>query len=86
MGQLERDSMKDIVMLKVVFDKDYFAELLKEKKIKGYELARQCGLNMNSISQLKLGNNKNPNIITVYRLALALGCEMEDLMVEDYEN
>ena len=77
--------MRNIAEAKVIFDKNYFANLLKEKKKKMYVLAEKCGLERNAISKLKIGRTKDPNFETVYNLSIALNCEMEDLMCEIYD-
>ena len=75
-------SMNDITFANVVFDKEYFYELRKNKKIKLKEIAHLTGLDVTTISDLSQGTNKYPRASTIYKIAMVLDCQMEDLMKE----
>ena len=59
--------------------------LKKERLKKGItqiELSEKSGVKQSIISNIETGDTKNPRIDTVYRLAAALGCKLDDLVEE----
>lgn len=57
--------------------------LKKERLKKGItqiELSEKSGVKQSIISNIETGDTKNPRIDTVYRLAAALGCKLDDLV------
>lgn len=61
----------------------YTLHLKKERLKKGItqiELSEKSGVKQSIISNIETGDTKNPRIDTVYRLAAALGCKLDDLV------
>ncbi len=60
--------------------------LRQEREKKGLsqsELARKSGVKQQNISQIESGDNQNPGIATMHALAVALGCDLQDLYVPE---
>ena len=79
--------MKKIDEVKIMFDKEYFKQLRKEKNIKLNKLAEIAGIDYHNLVALSKGHNQNPSASTIYKIATALDVLMEDLMKEvSYES
>ena len=57
----------------------------EEKGLSQPELARLSGVSQQSISQIENGSNRNPGILTMIGLAIALECELRDLYKPEAE-
>jgi DNA-binding Xre family transcriptional regulator len=66
----------------VVFDREYFKEMLKEKKLHQYELADLIGASNCAISNLATGELERINGVFLYKMAIIFDCQMEDLVKE----
>ena len=73
--------MKSLVETKVVFDKEYFNELRKEKNMKINKLSLLTGICIDRISKYKNGHS-TPSAYSLYKIALVLDTTMEDLLKE----
>ncbi|MDY8136918.1 helix-turn-helix transcriptional regulator [Aquimarina sp. 2201CG5-10] len=51
----------------------------KSKKLGQQELAKKISLSRSSLSNIEIGNHQ-PSIYTIYEIALALKCQIEDLL------
>lgn len=63
--------------------------LLKEKRtekgLSQYQLAAMSGIAQQTISSIESGSRPNPGILTLYPIAQALGCSVDDLYTKDNE-
>lgn len=73
--------MKDIECVNVVFDVEYFKQLMKERKWTYPILADITGINRSTICNYASGR-RVPVSDALYRIALALDVQMEDLLKE----
>lgn len=55
-------------------------DLVRKKKIKGYELASATGLSAVTISKIMKGENVNIRLTTVDKLCKYFDCAIEDLL------
>lgn len=62
--------------------RDKLNTLLKEKKIKGFQVAERIGVTKTCVSRWRQGRSY-PRSIELYRLAQLLGVTMEYLIKED---
>lgn len=74
-------SVKDISMINVEFDVDFFDELLKEKGLNRVQLAKITGVNYFTLLRYT-ARTHSPTAKTLYLIALALEVPMDDLMKE----
>ncbi len=58
------------------------ARIRKEKGLTQEQLAEKCGLSQQYLSGLEQGR-RNPTIVTIYELAIALGVSHVDLVRPD---
>lgn len=73
--------MKKLEEIKIVFDYEYFKQLLKEKNLKSKDIAELINVCSDRISKY-LNGHAMPSIDTLYKLAVFLGVPMEDLLKE----
>ena len=57
-------------------------ELMKEKGIKSNELARTVGVSKPMMSYI-LNGLREPNVVTLVRIAKVLGCTVDELIVRE---
>ena len=74
--------MRNVADKQIVFDEKYFKELLKEKGLKQYELSNITGIAVSSLSDLMNGKFKRLNATFLYKIAIALDVQIEDLLME----
>lgn len=55
----------------------------EEKSLSQYQLALLSGIPQQTISSIESGARKNPGMETMYPIAKALGCRMDDLIEEE---
>ena len=55
-------------------------KLRKQKGISQDRLSKLADVSLNLIAKLELGNNQNPTINTLNKIAKALGASLDDLM------
>lgn len=58
-------------------------EMMDKRRISQVELARIANVPQPIISNILTGKTPNPSVITVYKLARALRCAVEDLLEDD---
>lgn len=58
-------------------------ELRNRRKFNQQQLANASGVPQPMISQIETGDVKNPTVKTLYKLATALKCTVDDLIEED---
>lgn len=56
-----------------------------EKGLSQYQLAIVSGIAQQTISSIESGSRPNPGILTLYPIAQALGCSVDDLYTKDGE-
>lgn len=61
-------------------------EYRRRRKLNQAQLSKISGVPQPMISMIETGSVPNPTISTVYRLASALKCTVDDLIVEDEVN
>ncbi len=59
---------------------DKLFKIIKENKIKVHDLEKESKVHHSAIYRILKGENKNPGIYTVKRLADALGVSVESLI------
>lgn len=59
-------------------------ELREAKGISQQELSRLSGVKTSTIGMLELGRRACPRLDTAQRLALALGCKVDDLLPDSF--
>ena len=55
----------------------------RERKISRRELCRRAGINCRTAESWCAGHRKNPNVYQLYRVAIILGCSIEELLDPD---
>lgn len=58
-------------------------EFRERRKQTQEQLATASGVKQQTISAIENGKNKNPGILTMWRLAMALRCTVDDLVDEE---
>lgn len=59
---------------------DKLFRIIKEKNVKIYDLAKQSKVHHSAIYRILKGENRNPGIYTVKKLADSLGVSVESLI------
>lgn len=59
---------------------DKLFKIIKDKNIKVHDLAKESKMHHSAIYRILKGENKNPGIYTVKKLAEALGVSIESLI------
>ena len=59
-------------------------EFMDKRRMNQRELSDASGVPQAMISQIVTGDVKNPTIKTLYKLAVALKCTVDDLVVYDF--
>jgi len=54
-----------------------------EKKLSQAELAKKAAIPQSVIAEIETGKSKNPTVETAVRLAKALDCAVEDLIIPE---
>jgi transcriptional regulator with XRE-family HTH domain len=57
----------------------------KEQKLSQDKLSKGANLSYNTIIKIESGENPNPTLETLYKIAKALGIKLTDL-IKDYDN
>lgn len=58
-------------------------EMREKRNYSQFQLATASGIAQQTISAIESGARKNPGIETLYPLAVALGCKLDDLYVPE---
>lgn len=74
-------NMKELYEIELTFDRQYFKQLMKEKKWRHQDLSDETGIPVTTISNYSRGR-RIPTSCALYKIAMALEVPMEDLMVE----
>jgi transcriptional regulator with XRE-family HTH domain len=62
--------------------KDNVKRFRKEKKLSQEELAKEAGITYTTLAKIESGNNTNPTVKTIQKIAQALDVTIDDLMKE----
>ena len=58
-------------------------KMRERRKLTQEKLSQDSGIKQQTISAIESGKNKNPRVDTLYALAKALKCTVDDLIEED---
>lgn len=61
-------------------------KMRERRKLTQEELAQASGIKQQTISAIESGKNKYPRVDTLYALAKALKCTVDDLIVEEVDS
>jgi transcriptional regulator with XRE-family HTH domain len=62
--------------------KDNVKRFRKEKNLSQEELAKEAGITYTTLAKIESGNNTNPTVKTIQKIAQALDVTIDDLMKE----
>ncbi len=66
--------------MKVTFNTDKVRKHHIQLKVSGHSFAYDCGVNRHSWDSIMAGNS-NPRLLTAYKIALKMGCSIEDILI-----
>lgn len=61
-------------------------KMRERRKLTQEELSQASGIKQQTISAIESGKNKYPRVDTLYALAKALKCTVDDLIVEEVDS
>ena len=61
-------------------------KMRERRKMTQEELSKASGIKQQTISAIESGKNKYPRVDTLYALAKALKCTVDDLIVEEVDS
>lgn len=67
-------------MKQAVLKTDVIKNRMKELNISAYRLAKDTGLSNTAVCYIVSGERTNPNVLTVKKIADALGLKVDDLL------